>query len=323
MTGPDQPAAAAAARVARAGATLSVLGLGSSLFVVMRLVETWHVSSVPSSDRISVLGQTVSYPAANVAAVVVLVLAMLGLVVTLTAIAGIVREVTAARRFQRSLQATGRIGDAVIIEDDRPRAFCAGLARPHVYISSGAAAILDGDALEAVLLHERHHARRRDPLRLACGRVAARALFFVPGLGPLITRQSALAELSADETAINAAPGNRAALARAMLDFYDAARPGDTVGIDPERIDYVLGETPEWGFPALLALLALTVTLALVGLGILVGAEADGTATLAPPFLSSRPCVIVLAAIPGVLAMVGLRLRRGTPRAALAVQRAR
>src|SRR5689334_25123789 len=120
MTGPDQPAAAAAGRVARAGATLSVLGLGSSLFVVMRLLETWHVSSLPSSDRISVLGQTVSYPVANLAAVVVLVLALLGLAVTLTAITGIMREVTTATRFQRSLQATGRLGDAVVIEDDRP-----------------------------------------------------------------------------------------------------------------------------------------------------------------------------------------------------------
>ncbi|MGZ4196030.1 MAG: hypothetical protein ACXVUE_12995 [Solirubrobacteraceae bacterium] len=108
-----------------------------------------------------------------------------------------------------------------------------------------------------------------------------------------------------------------------MLDFNDAARPGDTVGIDPERVDYVLGEAPDWRFPALLALLALTVTLALAGLGVLAGAEASGTATLAPPFLSSRPCVIVLGAIPGLLAMVGLRLRRGTPRTVLARQRAR
>jgi hypothetical protein len=323
MTGPDQPAAAAAARVARAGTTLSVLGLGSSLFVAIRLLGTWHVSSVPSSDHISVLGQTVSYPAANLAAVVVLVLALLGLAVTLRAIAGLVREVKIARRFQRSLHTIGHRGDAMIIEDDRPRAFCAGLVRPRVYISSGALALLDADALEAVLLHERHHAARRDPLRLACGRVAARALFFLPGLGQVIARQSALTELSADEHAINAAPHNRAALARAMLDFYDGARPGDTVGIDPERVDYVLGEAPDWRFPALLALLALTVTLALVGLGILAGAEADGTATLAPPFLSSRPCVIVLAAIPGLLAMVGVRLRQGAPRNALARQRAR
>lgn len=95
------------------------------------------------------------------------------------------------------------------------------------------------------------------------------------------------------------------------------------MGIDPGRVDYVLGEAPDWRFPVVLVLSALTVTLALVGLGLLAGAEASGTATLAPPFLSSRPCVIVLAAIPGLLAMVGLRLRRGTPRIALAHQRAR
>jgi hypothetical protein len=211
----------------------------------------------------------------------------------------------------------------MVIDDERPRAFCAGLLRPRVYISSGAVALLDAHALGAVLLHERHHARRRDPLRLACGRVVGRALFFVPGLGELITHHQALAEISADESAINAAPSNRSALARAMLGFHDSARPGDTVGIDPARVDYVLGEAPDWRFPALLAVLALTVTLVLAGLGVLAGAEASGTASLAPPFLSSRPCVMVLAAIPGFLTFAGLRLRRGTSRTAWASSGAR
>jgi hypothetical protein len=299
------------------------LGLGSSLFVVMRLFETWRVSALPASHRISVLGQTLSYPAANFAAVVVLALALLGLVVTLTAVAGMVREIAVAKRFQGSLRSTGHLGDAVVIDDDRPRAFCAGLLRPRVYISTGAVALLDAPALESVLLHERHHARRHDPLRLACGRVAARALFFVPGLRGLAARQQSLAELSADESAINARPGNRSALARAMLGFYDGARPGDTVGIDPTRVDYVLGEAPDWRFPVSLALVALTVTLVLAGLGVLAGAEANGTASLAPPFLSSRPCVMVLAAIPGLLAFVALRRRRGTLGTATARRHAR
>jgi hypothetical protein len=73
----------------------------------------------------------------------------------------------------------------------------------------------------------------------------------------------------------------------------------------------------------LLAVLALTVTLVLAGLGVLAGAEASGTASLAPPFLSSRPCVMVLAAIPGFLTFAGLRLRRGTSRTAWASSGAR
>ncbi|MGZ4179787.1 MAG: M56 family metallopeptidase [Solirubrobacteraceae bacterium] len=314
MAGPEQPAtaAAAAARVSRAGAVLGCLGLASSLFVVMRLLETWHGSSVPRARSISVLGQTLSYPTANFAAVVVLVLALLGLAVTVAAITGMARELTAARRFERSVPVTGRVGDALVIADDRPRAFCAGLLRPRIYVSSGAVAALDATALQAVLLHERHHARCRDPLRLACGRVAARALFFIPGLGELVARQQTLAELSADETTINAAPGNRSALARAMLGFYDGSRPGDPVGIDPARIDHVLGEPPDWRFPVLLCLPALAVIAVLAGLGALAGAAASGSATLAPPLLSSRPCIMVLAAVPGAMAFAALRLRAMT-----------
>lgn len=313
MPGPEQPAAAAAARFARAGAVLGCLGLGSSLFVVMRLLETWHVSPAPRSHHISVLGQPLSYPTANFAAVAVLALALLGLTVAAVAIAGMAREVAAARRFARSLPAIGHMNDVVVLSDDRPRAFCAGLLRPRVYVSSGAVATLDGEALNAVLLHERHHAQRRDPLRLACGRVAARALFFIPGLNDLVDRQQALAELSADETAMNAAPENRSALARAMLGFYDGTRPGDPVGIDPARIDHVLGETPAWRFPVVLSLLALAVIAVLVGLGIVFGAAAHGSASLAPPLLSSRPCVMALAAIPGLVTLVSLRLRSVTP----------
>jgi hypothetical protein len=178
-----------------------------------------------------------------------------------------------------------------------------------VYISSGAVGLLDADALQAVLRHERHHARHRDPLRLACGRVAARALFFIPGVGELVSRQQALSELSADEAAINGAPGNRSALARAMLGFYDGSRPGDTVGIDPARVDHVLGAAADWRFPALLCLLALGGIVLLAAVTALAGAAASGSASLAPPLLSSRPCIMALAAIPGLVALVGLRLR--------------
>src|SRR5579862_3072613 len=70
-----RPAALAAARVDRAGALLGALGLGSSLFVLWRLIETWHVTPGASAHRFSILGQTLSYPTANLAAVVVVALA--------------------------------------------------------------------------------------------------------------------------------------------------------------------------------------------------------------------------------------------------------
>ncbi len=187
---------------------------------------------------------------------------------------------------------------ASVIPDERPQAFCAGLVAPRVYISSGAVALLDETALTAVLAHEAHHARRRDPLRLAVGRVLARALFFVPGLGELVRRQQTLAELGADENAVNAGPASRSALARAMLAFSESSPAGGSVGIDPLRVDHLLGEPPGWRFPTLVCLAAAGTIGLVAAIAILAGQLAAGSATLAPPFLSHQPCIMVLALIP-------------------------
>jgi hypothetical protein len=308
----EGPASAAATRVTRAGTLIGATGLASSLFVVWRLVETWRVTPGAASHRISILGQKVTYPAANLAAVIVLALALLGLAVTAMTVSGALREVAADRRLRRWLaaHASRRHGVALVIEDERPRAFCAGLLRPRVYVSTGLLALLDESALAAVILHERQHARRRDPLRLACGRVLARALFYVPGFGELVRGLETLAELSADEGAIAAGPEHRAALARAMLSFSEHSRPDDPSGLDPERIDHLLGEPPSWRFPLLLCLLALCVLGLLAAAGVLAGHIAAGSATLAPPFLSRQPCVMVLATIPALLGLVALDVRR-------------
>jgi hypothetical protein len=133
------PAALAASRVSRAGLLLGALGLAAPMFVVMRLLADWRVSSHSAPNRISILGQKLTYAVANFDAMVVLLLAALGSVVTAMTLFGLVREVGAARRFRRRL-AEGecrRLGGAVVIDDQRPRAFCAGFLRPRVYVSIG------------------------------------------------------------------------------------------------------------------------------------------------------------------------------------------
>jgi hypothetical protein len=87
-SGAEHPAARAAARVGRAEVLLSVLGIASFGFVFLRLFETWRVSPHTVSHHIRILGQTLSYPVANLAAVIILVLALLGAVVTVMAILG-------------------------------------------------------------------------------------------------------------------------------------------------------------------------------------------------------------------------------------------
>jgi uncharacterized integral membrane protein len=308
----ERPAAVAASRVSRASLALGGLGLASAIFVVLRLLETWRVGPRAASHVVSVFGLHLSYPTANLDAIVIIFLAALGVVVTALVLTGTVRELRASRRFHHLL--AGRYPEelhgALLIDDPEPRAFCTGLLRPRVYLSTGAMAILDDAALGAVLAHERHHARRHDPLRLAAGRVVARALFFLPELSDLVERQQALAELSADESAVNASPANRSALASAMLSFSDAPASAGSAGIDPARVDYLLGDAPSWRFPIALCLAAASVVVLLTTVAVLAGRLASGSATLALPFLSRQPCIVVLAAIPVVLGAFAAAYRR-------------
>lgn len=298
-----------ARRVSGAQAALAILALASLAVVFARLVERWRVTPSATSHRIVILGQRMSYPAANLAAIVILGLALLGAVVVARAIAGVVREVVASQRLARRLAAARPLSgtDALVIDGERPRAFCAGLVRPRVYVTAGALAILDDRALEAVLGHERHHAQRRDPLTLAAGRVLARALFFLPGLTELSRRREAMAEIAADESAVAPGPELRSALARAMLSFTDDPGADAGVGIDPLRVDSLLGEPPRWRFPTVLVLTAVGLIGVLAAAAVLAGREAAGSASLAPPFLSAQPCVVVLALIPAGSLLAALR----------------
>src|SRR5438270_5353336 len=106
--GPRRPAAIAAARVSRAEVLLGALGLASVGFVFLRLFETWRVSPRAVSHHIVILGQSVSYPTANLAAVIVVVLALFGAAVTALMVFGAARELTTSRRFARRLAAAGR-----------------------------------------------------------------------------------------------------------------------------------------------------------------------------------------------------------------------
>jgi Zn-dependent protease with chaperone function len=311
---PQQPAAAATGRVFAASVLLGLLGLASAVFVVTRLFESWRVSSEPASHVVSIFGARLAYPAANAGAIVVTALAGLGLLMAGAAVWRLVREIIADRNFRRALAASPpapRDG-AWVITDERPQAFCAGLLRPRVYFSTGALELLDPPALAAVLAHERHHARRHDPLRLACGRVLAAGLFFIPGMRRLVERQDALAEISADEAAVLTAGVERSGLASAMLSFSQVSST-DVLGIDPERVDYLLGEPPRWRFPAALCLGIAAALSLLIAVAVLAAHAASGSATLAPPFLSSQPCVAVLAMIPAVAGLVGLVYARTRP----------
>ena len=99
-----------------------------------------------------------------------------------------------------------------------------------------------------------------------------------------------------------------------MLEFSDSATDGDPVGFEPARIDFLLGEQPSWRFPVLLFGSAAAVLVLLAAVAVLAGRVAAGSATLAPPFLSSQPCVVLLAALPAAFALLAAGWHRSRGR---------
>lgn len=311
-TSTPQGAGRAAAYTFGVNLLLGVLGLASASFVISRLFESWRVAPGSHAHTISLLGQRLSYPVANTGAVIVTGLAALGLLMAASAGRSLARELRADRRFRRALASRTALparGTWSVIFDDEPQAFCAGLLHPRIYISTGALELLDEQALAAVVAHERHHVMRHDPLRLACGRALLAGLFFIPSLRRMLEHQQVLAEIGADEAAVSSNGVERAALASAMLSFSDAA--GDqATGVDPRRVDHLLGDARPVRFPLVLCLSSAIVLLLLSATALLAAHVANGTATLAPPILSAQPCVAVLAMVPVVAGVAAMQCAR-------------
>ncbi len=230
------------------------------------------------------------------------------------------RQTGDARRYLRRLDVVELLdvdgANVVLIEDDRPQAFCAGLLRPRVYLSTAALITLDDGELRAVLAHERHHQQRRDPLRLLIAHAFAAAFFFLPVLRRLANRYAALAELAADEAAV-ASIGDRSTLASALLTFGERRQPQVVVGIAPERVDHLLGHRPRWKIPVSLVLGAVVAVASLIVVGAAV-ATATAGASMSLPFVLAQLCAVLVAALPAafvatVFAASRQRLRRLSP----------
>ncbi len=110
-------------------------------------------------------------------------------------------------------------GDAVrsggLVASAEPLSVTAGLIRPLVLVSTGLRNHLAPAHLDAVLAHERAHARRRDPLRLVA--VALLGAAFAPPIRRLLLADAALAcEVAADEAAATVV-GDRTVVAEAIV----------------------------------------------------------------------------------------------------------
>ena len=152
------------------------------------------------------------------------------------------RTARAVRSLRRAPTMPPRLADAVaraglfeitVLIGDARVAFCAGVWRPRLYISTAAVAGLHADELDAVLAHELAHARRRDPLRGLLSRAGADVLFFVPIARWWHEHRAVTAELAADRAAV--ARAGTSALAGALLGLAGSGpAPDSSAAFGPE-----------------------------------------------------------------------------------------
>jgi len=151
-----------------------------------------------------------------------------------------------------ALRLDGRVD---LIEAAKPIAFCYGWVRPRICISTGVVARLSKSEMKALLLHERHHLSRRDPLKTAISRVLASVFFFLPVVRALQKQYILAKEIEADEHVLRSQGSNRSllgALYKLLLQQSDdqphetgaLAVAGSTDEVN-QRLDYLLnGRAP-------------------------------------------------------------------------------
>lgn len=110
-------------------------------------------------------------------------------------------------------------GGLILVDDASPYTFTQGFWRPRIWLSTALLDLLDDGELRAVLCHERHHVRQRDPLRVFLGRSLARGMFFLPLAAALRDAYLVGKEVEADVAAQATEP-----LATALLKLLRAGR---------------------------------------------------------------------------------------------------
>lgn len=248
------PRTAIAAWLVLAASWLVAIAL-AAFAVVTRVPLTWQAPG----------GRADGTPGSPVGTLASAAMTLLAAAVILTASWHLARGLRRTRREQRAhaafLTAAGRPDhalDIVIIDDDRPAAYCLPLARHPVVFSSGALSRLRPGQLRAVLAHERAHLRGRHHLILACAAALARAFPDVPLFARAPTELAVLAEMAADDTA--ARRHDAADLAAALVTLAaSGARAATLTAGGPAaivRIQRLLAPAPPPGLPARTAKLA-------------------------------------------------------------------
>lgn len=239
----------------RSFALLLLLALISSA-----ILTTLLGTLLPRADELVMRGTAGT---ADIVTVLVLLLAVGGIALGLTALFGQLIETVALIRslLARRIMTPDRVialaaeldlaGRVDVVRDRRPFSFCYWFLRPRICLATGLVDRLDADELRAVLLHERYHLRHRDPLRLVIARYFAAGLYVVPVVEELVEHYTVQKEIAADQDAVRTVGGVRAlasALYKVLPDADDVSLgllvPVGSLSVTEARIDQLVDGRP-------------------------------------------------------------------------------
>lgn len=307
-----------ASRLYRLGILLACLGIAVVALAVVAALQGLRLDPGSLDALIAACGRLL--PSLGPAGYLELAFSLLVGASLVRGARSLARQLRATRRYVGALRPTGETRevagtDCRVTAGRTPQALCAGYLTPRIYVSRGAFETLAPGELRAVVAHERHHLRHRDPLRLLVAGVLADALFFLPALKRIGERYAALIELGADEAAVRAL-GERRTLAGALLKFGDLDAPAVAVaGIAPERIDHLGGDrdATRWGLSS-----AHLVASALGGAALLAAAAillaTPGAASINLVRVLAQSCMLMVAGAALGVAIAGGAWRNATDR---------
>ncbi len=100
--------------------------------------------------------------------------------------------------FRKVVQKLSLDNKAYLINDIKPFAFCYGIRRPKIYVSTKLLEMISPTELEAILRHEQYHLEHKDPFIMLLAEVAKSLFPFFPLLSDLIHNYKIEREISAD-----------------------------------------------------------------------------------------------------------------------------
>ncbi len=160
--------------------------------------------------------------------------------------------------------------NVLVFEDGLPLAFTAGFLKPRVFLSTKLVDILDENELRAVILHESHHQRSKDPLKGLVVSFISDFLFFLPVSRFLKKTYHLTSEMSADAHSVSS-QADPLALVGSLLKVQKLNGPAASWFFDPttERAKHLLGQPARIPLPLkrtflTIVLLVITTMIALV-----------------------------------------------------------